>query len=83
MSLIDKIKNLFTDNKKQKEIKQIPVDTKFQNNRFNNIRIYAPDYVMSKENRYYVQVLDNSNNPIENETISLYLDEKFYEKHTD
>ncbi len=83
MSLIDKIKNLFSDNKNQDKYKQIPLDTKFQSNRFNNIKIYAPDFVMDNDEKYVVQLLDNSNNPLENKTISFSINGKCYEKKTD
>ena len=55
MKLTEIIKNLFKRNPKKEGIKQIPVDTKFQHNRFKNIKIYAPDYVMSSKSRYQVQ----------------------------
>ena len=83
MKFIEKIKNLFKNNPKEKEIKKIPIDTKFQKNRFKNIKIYAPDYVMSSKSRYQVQILDSANNPLENETVVLELNGKTFEKITD
>lgn len=82
MNLINKIRNLFNDNTKQEKNKHIPLDAKFQSSRFKNIKIHAPDYVMSTENRYHMQILDNSNNPIKNEAITLVINGKCYEKIT-
>ncbi len=71
MNLIDKIKNLFGKNKEVNEIKKVPVDTKFQNNRFKNIKIYAPDYEMKYGawKDYVVQIFDGNSNPIANEEV--------------
>lgn len=83
MSLIERIKNLFNKKPNESKIKRIPVDTKFQKNRFKNIKIYAPDYVMSKHSRYEVQILDDNNNPIQNEKVVFELNRKTFEKVTD
>lgn len=85
MSLIEKIKNIFKRNKEIEEIKEIPINTKFQKNRFENIRIYAPDLVMrdTETKDYTVQILDNDNNPIANEELEFYLEAKSYIKTTD
>lgn len=83
MKLTKIIKNLFKRNPKERGMKKIPIDTKFQHNRFKNIKIYAPDYVMSSKSRYKVQILDSANNPLENETVVLELNGKTFEKVTD
>ncbi len=83
MKLTKIIKNLFKRNPKERGMKRIPIDTKFQHNRFKNIKIYAPDYVMSSKSRYKVQILDSANNPLENETVVLELNGKTFEKVTD
>ncbi|WP_406533777.1 ATP-binding cassette domain-containing protein [Methanobrevibacter sp.] len=82
MNLIEKIKNLFSK-PQEEEIKQIPVDTRFQHNRFKNIKIYAPDFVMNRKTRYSVQILDGDNNPIQNESVVFELNGKTFEKITD
>ena len=71
MSLIEKIKNLFKRNTIQTEQEKLPVDTKFQNNRFKNIKIYAPDLDMIYEEweDFTAQILDGDNNPIVNEEV--------------
>ena len=83
MSLIKKIKNLINKNSKQEENKYIPLDAKFQNSRFKNIKLYAPDFVMSNDKKYRVQLLDYSNNPIMKRKITLNLDNKYYNRITD
>ena len=83
MKLTKIIKNLFKRSPKEREMKRLPIDTKFQNNRFKNIKIYAPDYVMSSKSRYRVQILDSANNPLVNETVVLELNGKTFEKVTD
>ena len=83
MSLIEKIKNLFKSDQEDREIKKLPVDTKFQNNRFKNIKIYAPDFVMNTKTRYAVQILDGDNKPIQNEAVVFELNGKTFEKITD
>ena len=55
MSLISKLKNLFEKKEESEEIKEIPVDTKFQKNRFKNIKIYMSGGLMDS-------VLENSIN---------------------
>lgn len=71
MSLIEKIKNHFRSNDLEKEPEKIPIDTKFQTNRFKNIRIYAQDSEMIHEEweDFTVQILDCENNPIANEEV--------------
>ena len=71
MSFMDKIKNRFGKNKEVGKIKEIPIDTKFQKNRFKNIKIYAPNYEMKYGawNDYVVQIFDGNSNPIANEEV--------------
>ena len=83
MSLITKIKNLFGRKPKQKVLETAPYDPKYNHNRFKNIKIYAPDYVMNKKDKYHVQILDSANNPIQNEAVVLELNGKTFEKITD
>lgn len=84
MSLIDKIKNLFRKNEAIKETKQIPVDTKFQKNRFKNIKIYAPDYEMKYGawKDYVVQIFDGDSNPIANEEVTFEINGVRYDDIT-
>jgi lipopolysaccharide transport system ATP-binding protein len=85
MSLIDKIKNLFGNNKKEKEIKKIPVDTKFQENRFKNIKIYAPNNEMKHGawNDHVVRIFDGDSNPIVNEEVVFEVNGVRYDDITD
>lgn len=84
MSLIEKIKNLFRKKSLTDEIKEIPVDTKFQNNRFKNIKIIAHDSEMihGKWKDFSVYVLDGENNPIANEKVLFYINTASYEEVT-
>lgn len=83
MSLINRIKNIFNNNEIE-EIKKIEDNSKFQNNRFKNIKIFAPDLIMEDENRedYTVQILDGNNNPIANEQLELYVKQTPYKRKT-
>ena len=85
MSLTEKIKNLFRKEDVKNELKAIPVDTKFQSNRFKNIRIYAPDSNMIHGNwkDYTVQILDSDNNPIANEEVKFEINGIGYYYDTD
>ena len=85
MSLTEKIKNLFRKEDMKNEPKAIPVDTKFQSNRFKNIKIYAPDLDMVHENwkDYTVQILDGDNNPIANEKVKFEISGTTYFYDTD
>lgn len=83
MSLIKKIKNLVNKNTKQEEHKKLPLDAKFQKSRFKNVKIYAPDFVMSNEKKYRVRLLDESNNPIVKKRITLDINKKCYNRITD
>ena len=84
MSLIDKIKNLFRKKEEIEEIKKIPVDTKFQSNRFKNIKIYAPDYEMKHGawKDFVVQIFDGNSNPIANKDVIFEINGKKYEDTT-
>lgn len=85
MSLIDKIKNLFRKNEEITEIKKIPVDTKFQNNRFKDIKIYAPDCEMKHGawKDFVVQIFDGDSNPIANKEVIFEINGVRYDKMTD
>ncbi len=83
MRLTKKIKNLLRRTSKNEGPKVIPLETKYQRNRFKDLKIYAPDFVMNSKTRYRVQVLDRYNNPVENEKVILELNGKIFEKITD
>ena len=85
MSLINKIKNLFRKNEEIQEIKQIPVDTKFQSNRFKNIKIYAPDSEMKHGawKDFEVRIFDGASNPIANSGVIFEINGKKYDYMTD
>ena len=83
MSLIATIKSLFGRKPKQLERKTVGLDPKYYYNRFKNIKIYAPDFVMNKETKYKVQVLDSNNNPFQDEHVVFELNGKTFDKITD
>lgn len=85
MSLIEKIKNLFRSEASIKEQKKLPVDPKFNSNRFKNIKIYAPnlDMVYKDWEDYTVQILDSDNNPIANEEVKFEINRANYFYKTD
>ena len=83
MSLITKIKNLFRPKPKQIEGKTTALDPRYSHNRFKNIKIYAPDFVMNRKTKYHAQILDSANNPIQNEAVVFELNGKTFEKITD
>ncbi len=86
MSLIDKIKNLFKKQEETTKIKKLPVDSKFQNNRFKNIKIYAPDNYEMKHGAwrdYVVQILDGNSDPITNQEVIFEIHGVKYYKMTD
>ena len=84
MSITEKIKNIFKKDKQVKQIKEYAIDSKFENNRFKNIRIYAPDLDMRhKEGDYVAQIFDSESNPIANEEVTFEVNGKQYDDVTD
>lgn len=85
MSLTNKIRNLFKKEDESEEIKKIPIDAKFQHNRFKNIKIYAPNVEMRNKEweDYAVQVFDENSNPISNQKIMFYINGVTYELDSD
>lgn len=85
MSLLKKIKGLFK-NKDQTDMEiGASVDPKFQNNRFKNIKIYAPDVEMVHMDGtdFTARILDGNNNPITNKKVIFEVNGKKYDKLTD
>ncbi len=85
MSLLEKIKKLFGNKNQKKDIIDEPIDAKFQNNRFKNIKIYALDLEMKHgENKEFIaQIMDTNNNPITNDKVRFEVNGSSYEILTD